>query len=144
MKKVISVNSSVDIIIEKLNQKVRTKVKIEDKLGVTEYYFWGDKISQNTFVWDSARNVNNFLRIKGEIVEKDQENSEIYLKVINKPSYYVIYALAVWFVLIALLSRKYFFAIFAVVFVGVAWIVKYKYFDDVVADIKSIVGVCKE
>ncbi len=144
MKKVISVNSSVDIIIEKLNQKVRTKVKIEDKLGVTEYYFWGDKISQNTFVWDSARNVNNFLRIKGEIVEKDQENSEIYLKVINKPSYYVIYALAVWFVLIALLSSKYFFAIFAVVFVGVAWIVKYKYFDDVVADIKSIVRVCEE
>lgn len=144
MKKVISVNSPVDIIIEKLNQKVRTKVKIEDKLGVTEYYFWGDKISQNTFVWDSARNVNNFLRIKGEIVEKDQENSEIYLKVINKPSYYVIYVLAVFFVLIALLSSKYFFAIFAVVFVGVAWIVKYKYFDDVVADIKSIVGVCKE
>ncbi len=144
MKKMISVNSSVDIIIEKLNQKVRTKVKMEDKLGVTEYYFWGDKISQNTFVWDSARNVNNFLRIKGEIVEKDQENSEIYLKVINKPSYYVIYVLAVFFVLIALLSSKYFFAIFAVVFVGVAWIVKYKYFDDVVADIKSIVGVCKE
>lgn len=144
MKKVISVNSSVDIIIEKLNQKVRTKVKIEDKLGVTEYYFWGDKISQNTFVWDSARNVNNFLRIKGEIVEKDQENSEIYLKVINKPSYYVIYVLAVFFVLIALLSSKYFFAIFAVVFVVIAWIVKYKYFDDVVADINSIVGVCKE
>lgn len=144
MKKVISVNSSVDIIIEKLNQKVRTKVKIEDKLRVTEYYFWGDKISQNTFVWDSARNVNNFLRIKGEIVEKDQENSEIYLKVINKPSYYVIYVLAVFFVLIALLSSKYFFAIFAVVFVGVAWIVKYKYFDDVVADIKSIAGVCEE
>ena len=144
MKKVISVNSSVDIIIEKLNQKVRTKVKIEDKLGVTEYYFWGDKISQNTFVWDSARNVNNFLRIKGEIVEKDQENSEIYLKVINKPSYYVIYVLAVFFVLIALLSSKYFFAIFAIVFVGVAWIVKYKYFDDVVADINSIVGVCEE
>lgn len=144
MKKVISVNSSVDIIIEKLNQKVRTKVKIEDKLGVTEYYFWGDKISQNTFVWDSARNVNNFLRIKGEIVEKDQENSEIYLKVINKPSYYVIYVLAVFFVIIALLSSKYFFAIFAVVFVVIAWIVKYKYFDDVVADINSIAGVCEE
>lgn len=144
MKKVISVNSPADITIEKLNQKVRTKVKIEDKLGVTDYYFWGDKISQNTFVWDSARNVNNFLRIKGEIVEKDRENLEIHLKVINKPSYYVIYILAVFFVLIALLSSKYFFAIFAVVFVGVAWIVKYKYFDDVVADIKSIVGVCKE
>ncbi len=144
MKKVISVNSPADIIIEKLNQKVRTKVKIEDKLGVTDYYFWGEKITQNTFLWDSARNVNNFLRIKGEIVEKDQENSEIYLKVINKPSYYVICALAVWFVLIALLSSKYFFAIFAVVFVGVAWIVKYKYFDDVVADINSIVGVREE
>ena len=48
---------------------------------------WSDKISQNTFVWDSARNVNNFLRLKGEIVEKDRENSEIYLKVINKPTY---------------------------------------------------------
>ena len=144
MKKVISVNSPADITIDKLNQKVRTKVKIEDKLGVTDYYFWGDKISQNTFVWDSARNVNNFLRLKGEIVEKDQENSEIHLKVINKPSYYVIYILAVFFVLIALLSSKYFFAIFAVAFVGVAWIVKYKYFDDVVADINSIVGVCKE
>ncbi len=77
-------------------------------------------------------------------MEKDQENSEIYLKVINKPTYYVVYILAVFFVLIALLSSKYFFAIFAVVFVGVAWIVKYKYFDDVVADIKSIVGVCEE
>ena len=144
MKKVISVNSPADITIDKLNQKVRTKVKIEDKLGATDYYFWGDKISQNTFAWDSARNVNNFLRLKGEIVEKDRENSEIHLKVINKPSYYVIYILAVWFVLIALLSSKYFFAIFAVVFVVIAWIVKYKYFDDVVADINSIVGVCEE
>lgn len=36
MKKVISVNSPADIIIDKLNQKVRTKVKIEDKLGVTD------------------------------------------------------------------------------------------------------------
>lgn len=144
MKKVISVNSPADVTIEKLNEAVRTKVEIKDKLGLTEYYFWGEKIVQNTFLWDSARHVNNLLRVRGEIIDKDAEHSEVHIKAINRLPYYFIYVLAIWFILIALLSSKIFFAFFAVVFIVFSWIMKSKYIDDIIADINSIVGVHEE
>ena len=72
------------------------------------------------------------------MIERDQEHTEICVKVINRLSYYVIYLLAVWFLVIALLSKELFFAVFAVVFVGVAWIIKCQYLNDVIEDINHI------
>ena len=138
MKKVIPVNSSVDVMVEKLNEAVRTKVQIKDKLGLTNCYFWGEKIVQNTFLWDSARHVNNFFRIRGEIIDRDNSHAEIHIKLVNRPSYYFIYILSVWFLLIAFLSRMLFFVILAIVFIVYSWMIKGKYFDDVVGDIKKL------
>lgn len=138
MKKTILVNASSDVIMKGMNEKVRNKVNIKDKLGMTDFYFWGEEITQNVFVLDSARHVNNFLRIKGEMIEQDQEHTEICVKVINRLSYYVIYVLAVWFLVLALLSKEMFLAVFAVVFVGVAWITKCQYLNDVIEDLNHI------
>ncbi len=139
MKKVISVNSPTEVIVAKLNETVHAKVEIKDKMGLTNYYFGGDKIVQNVFLWESARHVNNFFKIKGEIVDRDNEHSEIHIKVINRPSYYVIYVLAIWFLLIAILSGEIFLGIFALVFVLFSWMTKHKYFSDIIADINNIV-----
>lgn len=138
MLKIIPINRSVDVIVEKLNEVVRTKVDIKDKIGQTNYFFWGEKIAEKTFLWESARHVNNFFRISGEIIDKDPFHSEIHIKLVNRPSYYFIYALSVWFLLIAFLSRTFFFAIFAVVFIVYSWMTKNKYFDDVAGDIKKL------
>ena len=138
MMKIIPINRSADVIVEKLNEAVRTKVDIKDKLGQTNYLFWGEKIAENTFLWESASHVNNFFRISGEIIDKDHFHAEIHIKLVNKPSYYFIYLLSVWFLLIAFLSKTIFFAIFAVVFMIYSWMSKNKYFDDVTGDIKKI------
>ena len=144
MKKVILTNSPSKVIIAKLNKTVKNKIEIQDKWGLTDYYFWGEKIVQDVFVWDSARHVNNFFRMKGEVIDRDNEQAEIHLSVIKKPSYYVIYVLSVWFIIIALLSGKFFFSIFAVVFIVYGLGMKQNYFEEVVGDIKYIVGVSEE
>ena len=69
-------------------------------------YFGGEKIVRDEFLWDSAKHVNNIFRIKGKLIAKDTEHTEIHMQVINKASFYVIYALALWFLLIALLTNK--------------------------------------
>lgn len=41
MKKTILVNVSCDVIMKGMNEKVRNKVNIKDKLGMTDFYFCG-------------------------------------------------------------------------------------------------------
>ncbi len=144
MKKVISVDSPIEEVVTKLNKTVHSKVEIKDKMGVSAYYFGGEKIVQDEFLWDSAKHVNNFFRIKGKLIAKDTEHTEIDMQVINKPSFYVIYALALWFLLIALLTSKIVWGVFAIVFVAFGWFAKSKYFDDVIVDIRNIATMREE
>lgn len=123
----------------KLNKTVHSKVEIKDKIGVSAYYFGGEKIVRDEFLWDSAKHVNNIFRIKGKLIAKDTEHTEIHMQVINKPSFYVIYALALWFLLIALLTNKIVWAVFAIIFVVISWFSKSKHLEDVVADINKTI-----
>lgn len=144
MKKVISVDSPIEEVVAKLNNTVHSKVEIKDKMGVSAYYFGGEKIVQDEFLWDSAKHVNNFFRIKGKLIAKDMEHTEIDMQVINKPSFYVIYALALWFLLIALLTSKIVLVVFAIAFVAFSWFAKSKYFEDVIVDIRNIATMREE
>lgn len=138
MKSIISINNSSEIVITKLNETVKSKSEITDMLGLTNFYFWGQKIEKNEFLWASVKHVNNFFRIKGKIVAKDNEQTELHLEVKNRPSYYVIYVLGILFLLVGLFSVEKFFAIFSVVFIMAGLIMKYNYFENVTQDIKEI------
>ena len=143
MKRVILVDSPIEEVVVKLNKTVHSKVEIKDRIG-DAYYFGGGKIVQDEFLWDSAKHVNNFFRIKGKLIAKDMEHTEIDMQVINKPSFYVIYALALWFLFIALLTSKIVWVVFAIAFVTFSWFAKDKYFEDVIADIRNIATMREE
>lgn len=137
-KRIICINKTSTYVIEKLNETVRTNVDLSDKIGKTKYMFWGPKITENEFLWKTAKHVNNNYKVKGEIVAKDDLTTEINIDLVRRPSCYIFYVLVVCWWLIAVVSESLPIAIFSIVFIILAYGGKMNYFDDVERDIKNI------
>ncbi len=138
MKRTICVNKNSTYVVETLNEIVRTNRDVRDKIEKTQYLFWGSKIVENEFLWESARHVNNYYKIKGEIISANESTTEINISLVKRPFCYAIYILVVFFLLIAIVSKSIFFVIFSVVFAGSALGSKQNYFDEVERDIKKL------
>lgn len=137
-ERVIRVKLPADIVIEKLNAVVRTKVNFKDQWGETDYLFWGEKIERNEFVWDNVRNRNGLQKTKGTIVDMGNNNTEIHIKVMNRIHPCFIYALCIWMLLMGIIAKQIFGIIFSFVFVAAYWIEKQNYLDRVTTDIKNV------
>ena len=137
-KRTICINNTSAYVIEKLNETVRTNVDLSDKIGKTKNLFWGPKITENVFLWKTAKHVNNNYKVKGEIVAKDELTTEININLVRRPSCYIFYVLVVCWWVMAFVSESLPIVIFSIVFIILACGNKMNYFDEVERDIKNI------
>lgn len=135
-KIVLHSNKSKEQVVEALNSIVRPNIDIRDKWGKTPYLFWGKKITEEKFLWQSALHVNNLYKIKGEIVSADDGSTKVQIEVVGV-LIYIIYALVLFAAILGFFIKNYYAIIFGVLLGVVALLDKQNYIDSVVKDIKE-------